>query len=36
MNEGAGFDREGYVNALERLPLPSVEQVEQLTSPPRQ
>ena len=28
-DEGAGFDREGYVDALERLPLPSVEQVEQ-------
>lgn len=29
-DEGAGFDREGYVHALERLPLPSIEQVEQL------
>ena len=29
-DEGAGFDREGYVDALERLPLPSVGQVEQL------
>ncbi|MDQ3988113.1 MAG: hypothetical protein M3291_02745, partial [Actinomycetota bacterium] len=28
-NEGAGFDRDGYVETLERLPLPSVEQMEQ-------